>query len=140
MGLDIFEEELRISSGCNLLGENRIPVLISACEELSSQAANDRKRPSALTDQSELIEEEIFTLFPNPTTNSEVTLTAKNIRKGLYEIRVFDSNGRVVKSIRYPELSSETQINMGNLAVGLYLFQIHSPEGNTNTLSLTLSH
>jgi hypothetical protein len=63
----------------------------------------------------ELIGEESFTIFPNPT-DGLLNLSSKH---QIEQVRIFDLHGRMVKQ----ELSNQRQMNVSDLDVGLYFIQ-----------------
>lgn len=71
-----------------------------------------------------------FSMYPNPTKN-ELNLSVKN---GLIinEIKVFDLNGRTVKSVQ-SGFESEIQINVSDLTSGVYMIDIKTEEGTATS-------
>jgi hypothetical protein len=63
----------------------------------------------------ELIGEESFAIFPNPT-DGLLNLSSKH---QIEQVRIFDLHGRMVKQ----ELSNQRQMNVSDLDVGLYFIQ-----------------
>jgi hypothetical protein len=69
-----------------------------------------------------------FSVFPNPSTNVINIANAENIL--VNGIEIVDINGRTVKSVKFDNVS-EAQINISDLASGMYLVNISSDKGTT---------
>jgi minor extracellular serine protease Vpr len=72
--------------------------------------------------------EQAFSLFPNPTANSPISIQLSENLQGRSDLvlYVYDMSGNRVQEIA---LSSEAnqQLNLGNLQAGAYLFQLRGP-------------
>lgn len=68
-----------------------------------------------------------FSVFPNPASNLISISNSENIL--VNEITITDLNGRVVKQSKYNN-TSEIQINLSDLASGMYLMKINSDQGS----------
>ena len=68
-----------------------------------------------------------FETYPNPATNV-VNISSKN--NGINSVVMTDVNGRTVKNINIAS-TTETQINISDLAAGVYMMKISSNEGTT---------
>jgi hypothetical protein len=69
-----------------------------------------------------------FSVFPNPATNVINIANAENIL--VNGVEIVDINGRTVKSVKFDNVS-EAQINISDLASGMYLVNISSDKGTT---------
>ena len=66
-----------------------------------------------------------FETYPNPATNV-VNISSKN--NGINSVVMTDVNGRTVKNVTIAS-TTETQINISDLAAGVYMMKITSNEG-----------
>lgn len=71
-----------------------------------------------------------FSMYPNPARN-ELNLSVKN-GLAINEIKVFDLNGRTVKSVQ-SGFESEIQINVSDLTTGVYMIDIKTEEGTATS-------
>ena len=69
-----------------------------------------------------------FSVFPNPTANVINIANAENIL--VNGVAIVDVNGRTVKSVNFDGVS-EAQVNIADLASGMYLMNISSDKGMT---------
>lgn len=67
-----------------------------------------------------------FSIYPNPATDVINITNADNIL--VNNVAVVDLNGRTVKSLNFNNVS-EAQINIGDLASGMYLLNVSSDKG-----------
>lgn len=67
-----------------------------------------------------------LSVFPNPATNVVNITNADNIL--VTGVQVIDINGRTVKSVKYDGVT-EAQINVSDLASGMYIMNISSDNG-----------
>src|SRR5690554_2197490 len=67
-----------------------------------------------------------FAVFPNPVTDIVTITGSENI--GVEQIEVFDVSGKTVKSRNYA-MENEVQLNIGDMANGMYLLHIKTNEG-----------
>ncbi|WP_395043303.1 T9SS type A sorting domain-containing protein [Flavobacterium sp.] len=70
-----------------------------------------------------------FNVYPNPAKNI-VTVSTSN-DAFIYNIEVLDLNGRIIKNIKYSNVS-DAQINVSDLAKGLYMLNITSDLGSVS--------
>lgn len=77
--------------------------------------------------ESVTLAENKFSVFPNPASNLISISNSENIL--VNEITITDLNGRVVKQSKYNN-TSEIQINVSDLASGMYLMNITSDQGS----------
>lgn len=69
-----------------------------------------------------------FSVFPNPTTG---VINIANADNALVNgVEIVDINGRTVKTVKFDNVSS-AQINVADLASGMYLMNISSDKGTT---------
>ena len=68
-----------------------------------------------------------FETYPNPATNV-VNISSKN--NGINSVVMTDVNGRTVKNVNIAS-ATEAQINISDLAAGVYMMKITSNEGTT---------
>jgi len=69
-----------------------------------------------------------FSVFPNPATNVVNIANAENAL--VTGVSIVDMNGRTVKSVSFDGVA-EAQINVSDLASGMYLMNIASDKGTT---------
>lgn len=69
-----------------------------------------------------------FSVFPNPATNVININNADNIL--VNGVEIIDINGRTVKSAKFDGVSN-AQINISDLATGMYMMNIASDKGTT---------
>lgn len=67
-----------------------------------------------------------FSIFPNPASNIINIANADNIL--VNSVTITDLNGRVVKSVKY-SAATEAQINISDLAPGMYMMTVASDKG-----------
>src|SRR5690554_5817317 len=67
-----------------------------------------------------------FNVFPNPVADIVTITNSENI--GFEAITVYDLEGRVIKARKYNG-ENKTQLNLSNLATGVYLLHIKTKEG-----------
>lgn len=65
-------------------------------------------------------------LFPNPVT--EIVTISNNENIGVKQIEVFDISGKTIKSQEFNN-ENEVQLNLANVASGMYLLHIKTNEG-----------
>jgi hypothetical protein len=75
----------------------------------------------------ETFEYENIAVYPNPATNV-VNISSKN--NGINSVVMTDVNGRTVKNVNVAS-ATEAQINISDLAAGVYMMKITSNEGTT---------
>ncbi|KGO94855.1 T9SS type A sorting domain-containing protein [Flavobacterium subsaxonicum] len=69
-----------------------------------------------------------FSIFPNPATNVINVTNADNTL--VNNVAIVDVNGRTVKSVKFNG-AAETQVNISDLASGVYMVTIASENGTT---------
>src|SRR5690554_1798073 len=67
-----------------------------------------------------------FNVFPNPVADIVTITNSENI--GFEAITVYDLEGRIIKERKYNS-ENKTQLNLSNLATGVYLLHIKTKEG-----------
>ncbi|HLV51435.1 MAG TPA: T9SS type A sorting domain-containing protein, partial [Flavobacterium sp.] len=67
-----------------------------------------------------------FNVFPNPLTDMLTISNAEN--RVIEELTVYDTNGKIVKSQK-GKTANETQLNIEDLASGVYMLHIKTEEG-----------
>jgi hypothetical protein len=80
--------------------------------------------PTAGTNNADLAE---FSVFPNPANNI-VNIT--NAKVAINNVSVTDLNGRTVKNAKFDGVA-EAQVNISDLASGIYMMTISSDKGTT---------
>ncbi|MCO6149358.1 T9SS-dependent choice-of-anchor J family protein [Flavobacterium sp. NRK1] len=68
-----------------------------------------------------------LSVFPNPVNNGLVNITADTL---VNNITIVDLNGRTVKAVKFNGVS-EAQVNVSDLASGVYMMTIASDKGTT---------
>lgn len=66
-----------------------------------------------------------FSVFPNPANN---VINVSNANSKITAVSLTDLNGRTVKNVNYDNLSN-VQVNIEDLASGMYMMTIQSTEG-----------
>ena len=69
-----------------------------------------------------------FSVYPNPANNVINIANAENIL--VNAVSIVDINGRTVKSVKFDNVAS-AQINISDLATGVYMMNISSDKGTT---------
>jgi beta-glucanase (GH16 family) len=72
--------------------------------------------------QKEIIQEEDFQIYPNPTEGNFTIKIPKYLSGKEYEIRIFNANGILIKKIQPP--TNETVIDNKDLSAGIYFIQL----------------
>ncbi|NOX85346.1 MAG: T9SS type A sorting domain-containing protein [Chlorobi bacterium] len=71
-----------------------------------------------------------FTLSPNPVSHSKLTVTVPRLPKGNYEVKVYDSAGKLMQIKNYSLGSSKgglkIKLKVGDLKPGIYFVRIRS--------------
>lgn len=67
-----------------------------------------------------------FSVSPNPTTDFVNITSANNI--GINGLSITDINGRIVKELTFKNVA-DTQVNLSDLAAGMYIMNISSEQG-----------
>jgi len=75
----------------------------------------------------QLVKANKFSVFPNPANN---VVTVANANALINAIAVTDINGRTVKSVKVGGVA-ETQVNISDLASGVYMMSISSDKGTS---------
>lgn len=74
-----------------------------------------------------------FKITPNPVTKKKVTLVFKNLPANNYEIAIFDSMGRMMKTGKYnfdrKESGAKIKIKLNNFKNGIYFVRVISENG-----------
>ena len=75
--------------------------------------------------------------YPNPTSG-KATVTFTSDRTAKYSLRVVDMIGKVLISqdVAVVEGYNTKEINLENVAKGIYLISVQTEEGNAQTLRL----
>lgn len=71
-----------------------------------------------------------FSVYPNPANSVINIANAENIL--VNAVSIIDINGRTVKSVKFDNVAS-AQINISDLATGVYMMNISSDKGTTTT-------
>lgn len=69
-----------------------------------------------------------FNIFPNPFQN-ELTIAFGNPIAEDATMRIVDASGRVVQASNLPALSGNVVISTGDMANGVYIFELHTNNG-----------
>ena len=78
------------------------------------------------------IEREV-NVYPNPTINKTIYLDFEN-REEQMRIQLYDKTGKKV----YDEIQTNTQIDLTNLASGMYLMLLKTEEKELNKINLLI--
>lgn len=97
----------------NLKGSWMIRPLFGG--ELPNYNSVSENRPSSKND---------FKVFPNPTSGLVNIMSQVNLQSSNYQLRVFDSVGKMVK-----QESFQPQLNLGDLPKGFYMLNIADLQG-----------
>ena len=68
-----------------------------------------------------------FSTFPNPVSDILSLTSGEGVQ--ISKVEITDLNGRVIKTVNYSDTVSEIQINVADLAAGMYLVNVNSAEG-----------
>lgn len=82
---------------------------------------------------------ETISVYPNPVVDGVIGLQLSNQQKGLYTIRLFNSNGEVIlhKEIIYPRGSSaQTIVPAQKLLRGVYSLEVTKPGNDKTTINV----
>jgi hypothetical protein len=71
-----------------------------------------------------------FRMFPNPATSNTLNISFDN-PESIDNIAVFNTSGQMM--IRENNISKQVQLNIGNLAEGLYIVKVSSTGGQITT-------
>ena len=91
-------------------------------------------RTATLTSVNELDQVSVFKVFPNPLpANQTLTVQASVSSSTELLLRLLDTSGRLIKTVRYnlPAGESTLQFNTGNVAKGMYFLQFTTEAGTT---------
>lgn len=77
-----------------------------------------------------------FVLFPNPAKSS-FEINVSNRSAPLFNLQIFDMNGRVVKTLENPSFNQS--VSVAHLEVGLYLVKIKDVSGGVHTKKLIIN-
>ena len=122
-GFDLTDCDFAVSSGS---------VTGGAQNAASNQMLVDNVTVTAVSTESLLgvksqVANKDFTVFPNPTKDF---INVTNGGSSINTIEISDLNGRVVKSV-YALDSSNVQVSVSDLSVGVYMMKINSDKGTT---------
>jgi hypothetical protein len=65
-----------------------------------------------------------FTVFPNPASGGQFTLTPSNLKGGVTDVSIVDMLGQTVKTIHYDNLTTPVNITVEGQADGMYLVEL----------------
>ncbi|WGH75909.1 T9SS type A sorting domain-containing protein [Tenacibaculum tangerinum] len=100
--------------------------------ELPSVAEGDmNSEENELSEDPEQIFENTVRIYPNPTTNYATLSLSDDILKNMHSINLYNANSVLLKNIKTN--NTNIQLDMSNMAVGMYFIHIHLKKGKSIT-------
>ncbi len=113
------------------------PIAIVTLDNAGAQVTGVQYKLNQLTTDVTQIDPEILHLsaFPNPASD-KVQLRFNNIKSGQYHLKIYNVLGMEVwrKSYQIPGKQFETDLDIGRLEAGIYLYQLIDNQGTILTV------
>ena len=74
----------------------------------------------------EILEQELLTVYPNPTSNF-IAIETGNFNSETLEMSIYDNTGRLLRS---EKMNASELINVTDLSAGIYYLKVNGKEGN----------
>ncbi len=131
-----FTQKFRSLEGCNFFDSTGISVTVPMCAIPDTTVSQTLQDAYARITVDEPVES--FTVIPNPSSGRILTLINPRPAKGLYDISIHDSSGRMINRSMIYKLKPQTALDVGALASGLYVIQIIAPSREVFHLKVSL--
>ncbi|MFT3796319.1 T9SS type A sorting domain-containing protein [Flavobacterium sp.] len=122
-GIDAVQLNMMVTA-ISLTGQTNTVSSLGLFDNLNFQASAVNGPLSVKTE--EVVANEV-SVYPNPATN---VINVSNPNASITKITLTDLNGRTVKQINYDKVA-EIQINISDLASGMYMMNIQSTDGES---------
>ena len=120
----------------NLYAQQEPPPLYLEYDKAGNQIVSDLVCVNCPEDEGEKQHLDALTYYPNPLAE-ELYLNWKNTETAyVTTIRVYSLNGKQLASKDNLELQTELRLNFGDKNAGIYIIEVLSNDGSTNTFKI----